>query len=41
MNEISSSDRLAKINLGWEPNWSLEDGLYKTINYFKKLNEVN
>ena len=33
--------KLAKINLGWEPNYSLEDGLYKTINYFKKLNEVN
>lgn len=33
--------KLAKINLGWEPNYSLEDGLSKTINYFKKLNEVN
>ena len=33
--------KLAKINLGWEPNYSLEDGLYKTINYFKKLNEIN
>ena len=33
--------KLAKINLGWEPNYSLEEGLSKTINYFKKLNEVN
>ena len=33
--------KLAKMYLGWEPNYSLEDGLSKTINYFKKLNEVN
>lgn len=33
--------KLAKTNLDWEPFYSLEEGLSKTINYFKKLHEVD
>ncbi len=32
---------LAKNKLNWNPSYSLESGLSNTINYFKKLNEIN
>ena len=32
---------LAKNKLNWKPSFSLEAGLSKTINYFKKINEIN
>ena len=32
---------LAKNKLNWTPSYSLESGLSNTINYFKKLNEIN
>ena len=32
---------LAKNKLNWTPSHSLESGLSNTINYFKKLNEIN
>ena len=32
---------LAKNKLNWKPLYSLETGLFKTINYFKKINEIN
>ena len=32
---------LAKNKLNWSPVYKLEDGLLKTINYFKKINEIN
>jgi UDP-glucuronate decarboxylase len=31
---------LAKTKLGWEPNVKLDDGLKETINYFKKIIQV-
>ena len=33
--------RLAKNKLNWIPSHSLDSGLLNTINYFKKLNEIN
>ena len=33
--------KLAKKELNWEPKISLDDGLDKTISYFKKVLEVN
>ena len=33
--------KLAKNKLNWTPSCSLEAGLSKTINYFKKINEIN
>lgn len=33
----SSSFKVAKDELGWEPVTSLEDGLIKTVNYYKEL----
>ncbi len=32
---------LAKNKLGWKPEHNLEQGLLKTIEYFKKLSEIN
>ena len=32
---------LAKNKLNWKPLYNLETGLLKTINYFKKINEIN
>ena len=32
---------LAKNKLDWKPLYSLETGLLKTINYFKKINEID
>ena len=32
---------LAENKLNWTPSYSLEPGLLNTINYFKKLNEIN
>lgn len=32
---------LAKNKLNWEPEYNLEEGLLKTIEYFKKLSEIN
>ena len=32
--------KLAKNKLNWSPSYNLENGLSKTINYFKKLNEI-
>ena len=32
---------LAKLKLNWSPTYSLDNGLSKTINYFKKLNEID
>jgi UDP-glucuronate decarboxylase len=29
----------AKQLLGWEPHWRLEDGLQRTIAYFRSLND--
>jgi UDP-glucuronate decarboxylase len=29
----------AKQTLGWEPHWQLEDGLKRTIAYFKSLTD--
>ena len=33
--------KLAKNKLNWSPKCNLENGLSKTINYFKKLNEID
>ncbi len=33
--------KLAKNKLNWTPSFNLDLGLFKTINYFKKLNEIN
>ena len=30
-----------KNKLNWTPSFNLESGLLNTINYFKKLNEIN
>ena len=35
------SIELAKNKLNWTPSFSLETGLLNTINYFKKINEIN
>ena len=32
---------LAKNKLNWTPSYGLDSGLLNTINYFKKLNEIN
>ena len=32
---------LAKNELNWSPKYDLDEGLIKTIKYFKKLNEIN